>query len=370
MLATFLPAACSRLSIFICYATPQRAQAEEIAQALSNAGHTVFFDQQSLVASADYNDRIRRAIERADRFVFLASRDALTLGRFTLTELAFARERWPSADGHVFPVMIDPSLKIEDFPVYLRSVHAIAVQGNAAAEVAAAIHKTRTTGAFCKTMTALAATALIASGIGISLWQPPTDIAALPLQKVQFRSTLEPPRRDATVNTPAWTDSKVTVTVMPLAYQHRTEPGRRARILTETLSLDFGGTLAPYRAYYVVEITDAACGERWYCIKGNAGPETLEPGKTISREMMFVSPADYAPSWKDFVNSILSHDGFKIKLELVSTIEVQESIGATQKPVIRHCTIDVKGLRAGMQRAGYTLENPNKPDYLQADCSG
>jgi hypothetical protein len=369
MLATLMPTACSRLGIFICYATPQRVRAEEIAQVLSNAGHTVFFDQQSLVASADYNDRIRRAIESADRFIFLASREALTPGRFTLTELAFAKERWPSADGHVFPVLIDPGLKIEDFPTYLRSVHAITVQGNVAAEVAAAIHKTRKIGVFCRTITALAATAVIAAGIGISLWQPPTDIAVLPIQKVQFRSTLEPPRRDATVNTPAWIDSKVTVTAMPLAYQHRTDPGRRARILNETLSLDFGGTLAPYRAYYVVEITDAACGERWYCIKGNAGPETLEPGKTISREVMFVSQADFAPNWKDFVNSILGHDGFKIKVEFVSAIEVQETTGATQKNVVRQCTIDVQALRAGLQRAGYTMENPNKPDYLQADCN-
>jgi hypothetical protein len=321
MFASFLPAGCSRLSIFLSYATPQRGHAEEIAQILKNAGHDVFFDRESLVASVDYNDRIREGIENADCFIFLASREALAPGRFTLTELQFAKERWPSAGGHVFPVMVDPTMGVEDLPVYLRSVQAIVVQGNLAAEVAAAIHKTRKIGRFCKTVTVLAAAAATAAGVAIAMVRPPTDVAMLPIQKIQFRSLAEPPRRDATPETKPWVDSPVTVTVMPLAYAHRTEPGRRARILSEALSLNFGGTVAAYRAIYVVEITDAACGERWFCIKGNAGAETLEPGKTISREMMFISQVDYAPSWKDFVNSILGHDGFTIAVEVTSTLE-------------------------------------------------
>ena len=368
MLRSLLPAACSRLSIFISYATPQRAQADEIAQVLKNAGHHVFFDRESLVASVDYNDRIRRAIERADRFIFLASRESLSPGRFTMTELQFARERWPSAGGHVLPVVVDPTIRVEDLPVYLRSVHAMVAQGNMAAEVAAAIHKTRKVGVFCKTVTIFSVAAVTAAGVAIGMIRPPTDVAVLPIQKIQFRSTVEPPRRDATPDTRPWIDSPVTITVMPLAYQHRTDPGRRARILSETLSANFGGTVAAYKAYYVVEITDAACGERWYCIKGNAGPETLEPGKTISREMLFISQVDYAPSWKDFVNSILGHAGFKIALEVVSTLEAHESIGPAQKKVVTKCTIDVDALRTEMVQAGYSMTEPNKPDYLQADC--
>ncbi len=368
MLAKFLPGACSRLSIFISYATPQRAKAEEIAQALKNAGHHVFIDRESLQASVDYNDRIRRAIQKCDRFVFLATRDAFTPGRFTLTELEFAKARWPSAGGNVLPVMLDPAFRVEDLPVYLRSVHALVVQGNAAAEVVAAIEKTRRTGPLCRAVTALVGTSAIGAALLVSTFQPPVDVAVLPIQKIQFRASVEPPRRDATADTKPWVDSPVTVTAMPIAYQHRTEPGRRARILNEMISLDFGGTNVPYRSYYVVEITDAACGERWICIKGNAGPETLEPGKTISRETLFMAQADYAPSWKDFVNSILGHDGFKISLEVVSTIETPDSTGSAPRKVAVRCNIDVPSLRAAMQRAGYTMENPNKPDYLQADC--
>lgn len=367
MLASILPAACSRLNIFISYATPQREQAEEIAQVLKNAGHDVFFDRESLVASVDYNDRIRNGIDSADCFLFLASREALAPGRFTLTELQFAKERWPAAGGHVFPVIVDPDLGMEDLPVYLRSVQAVVVQGNMAAEVAAAIHKTRKIGKFCKTVTVLAAAAIVGAGVAIGMMRPPTEVAMLPIQKLQFRSMVDPPRGDATPDTKPWVDSPVTVTVMPLAYAHRTEPGRRARILSEAVSLNFGGTVAAYRAIYVVEITDAACGERWFCIKGNAGPETLEPGKTISREMMFISQVDYAPSWKDFVNSILGHDGFAITVDVVSTLDVPGGGSQAQK-IVTKCTIDVKALKSGMERAGYSLKDPNKPDYLQADC--
>ncbi len=368
MLTRLLPIACSRLKIFISYATPQRAQAEEIAQALRNAGHEVFFDQHSLTASVDYIDRIRQSIEKADRFVFLVSREALTPGRFTLTELEFAKERWPSAGGRVFPVIVDSAISAADLPVYLRSVHALVAQGNVTAEVATAVHKTRKVGLVCKTVTALAIAAVMGTGIAFAVIQPPVEVAMLPVQKIQFRSTIQPPRRDATADTPPWTDSPVTVTVMPLAYQHRTEPGRRARILSETITLDYGGTIVPYRAIYVVEVTDAACGERWYCIKGNAEPVTLEPGKTISREMMFVSRASYTPSWKEFVNSILGHESFRIKLEVASDIEVPGNAGVVRSKLVMRCTIDVAAVRAGMQRAGYTMTDPNKPDYLQADC--
>ncbi len=283
-------------------------------------------------------------------------------------ELEFAKQRWPSAGGRVFPVIVDPAISTADLPVYLRSVHALVAQGNVTAEVATAVHKTRKVGLLCKSVTALAFAAVMGAGIGFAMEQPPVEVAMLPMQKIQFRSTMQPPRRDATADTPKWVDSPLTITVMPLAYQHRTEPGRRARILSETITLDYGGTIVPYRASYVVEITDAASGERRYCNQGNAEPVTLDPGKTISREMMFVSRASYTPSWKEFANSILGHEGFRIRLEVASEIEVPGNAGVVRNKLVMRCTIDVAAVRAGMQRAGYTMTDPSKPDYLQADC--
>src|SRR5271155_2735996 len=120
MLADWLPSAFSRLRIFICYSSEYRPLAEEIAQTLRNAGHIVFFDKDALPPARDYNDRIRRAIGGADRFIFLASRSALSVGKYTITELEFVRRRWASPDGKVFPVIVDPELQPSELPAYLR----------------------------------------------------------------------------------------------------------------------------------------------------------------------------------------------------------------------------------------------------------
>ena len=110
MLLDWFPRACSRLRVFICYASEHRPLAEEIAQTLRNNGHTVFFDRDSLPPGHDYNDRIRRTIKSVDRFVFLASRSALAHGKYTLTELDFVKSRWPAPQGVVFPVIADRQL--------------------------------------------------------------------------------------------------------------------------------------------------------------------------------------------------------------------------------------------------------------------
>ena len=99
MLAGWLPDFCTRLNIFLSYSSEYRALAESIAQSLKNDGHQVFFDKDSLPPGGDYNERIRKAIRSSDRFLFLASRSALESGKYTLTELDFARQRWPSPVG-------------------------------------------------------------------------------------------------------------------------------------------------------------------------------------------------------------------------------------------------------------------------------
>ena len=84
------------------YASEQRRLGEEIAQALKNAGHDVFFDMESIPAGGDFNDRIRNAILDCDRMVFLASRQSVAPGKFSLTELQFAKERWPRPPAACF----------------------------------------------------------------------------------------------------------------------------------------------------------------------------------------------------------------------------------------------------------------------------
>ena len=89
----WFPRACSRLKVFICYGRQDRELAKEIGQAFTNAGHDVFIDANSLKVASDFNEAIRKAITRADRFIFLASHHSLSPAAYPQTELGFAEKR-------------------------------------------------------------------------------------------------------------------------------------------------------------------------------------------------------------------------------------------------------------------------------------
>ena len=125
-------------SVFLCHASEDKPVVEPMQLALASAGCEVFYDQESLPAGGDYHARIRDAIQRCDVFVFVASPASITPGKFTLTELKFARERWPSPVKRVLPVAIG-GLKPNDLPKYLQAATVLTISGNPAAEVRAAV---------------------------------------------------------------------------------------------------------------------------------------------------------------------------------------------------------------------------------------
>jgi len=125
-------------TVFLCHASEDKPVAESIQLALASAGCDVFYDEQSLPPGGDYQARIHRAIRKCDLFVFLASAASTTPGRFTLTELKFARERWPSPVNRVLPVTLG-SLSPRELPGYLQASTVLSVGGNAAAEVRAVV---------------------------------------------------------------------------------------------------------------------------------------------------------------------------------------------------------------------------------------
>jgi len=128
------------MEIFISYASEQRALAEEIALALREEGHGVFFDRSALPEGEAYNERIREAIGGSDLLVFLLSPQAVSQGRYTMTELKFAEEKWPSPAGHVLPVMASAT-DMSALPPYLRAVVILRPAGSVAAEVVAAVER-------------------------------------------------------------------------------------------------------------------------------------------------------------------------------------------------------------------------------------
>jgi hypothetical protein len=121
--------------IFLSYASERRGGAEPIAFALRGRGHKVFFDKNDLPPGGNYDAQIEEAVKQSDLMIFLISPESVAPERFTLTELAFARKKWGSARGRVFPVLIAPT-PLSQIPAYLSSVQIMHPEGNAAAEVA------------------------------------------------------------------------------------------------------------------------------------------------------------------------------------------------------------------------------------------
>lgn len=129
-----------KLHIFLSYSSAQRQLAEKIFYALSNTGHMVFFDRNNLPVGKEYNASIQTAIRNSDIFIFLISPDAVTGGHYTLSELKFASEQWPSASGFLLPVMILKT-PFEQIPAFAKSVTILSPQGNVESEIVAEVEK-------------------------------------------------------------------------------------------------------------------------------------------------------------------------------------------------------------------------------------
>jgi hypothetical protein len=129
--------------VFISYANEQRELADGLAVALRKEGDSVFFDRDALIAGAEFHNKIEKEINRSDLFVFLISSESLADGTYALTELKFARQRWPNPAGHVLPVSASPLPAGTKLPSYLEVVTILRPEGNLVAELISATRKMR-----------------------------------------------------------------------------------------------------------------------------------------------------------------------------------------------------------------------------------
>jgi hypothetical protein len=132
----------SKIKIFLTYASEDQATAESMALSLRARGYVVFFDRDDLPPGESFDQRIERAVDDSDFYIFVISADAVAEGRYTLTELSFARRKWPNPNYRVLPVMVRKTPR-ERVPSYLKAVTILEPQGNVAAETSAAIEALR-----------------------------------------------------------------------------------------------------------------------------------------------------------------------------------------------------------------------------------
>jgi hypothetical protein len=132
------------MKIFLCHASEDKATADSIAFSLRARGHQVFLDRDKLPAGASYDQQIERAVKASDIFIFLISPESVAQRRYTLTELEFARHKWPSPNAHVLPVMVRMT-PLEQVPAYLKAVTILEPVGNVTAETSATVDAMRVT---------------------------------------------------------------------------------------------------------------------------------------------------------------------------------------------------------------------------------
>src|SRR5262245_37107249 len=128
------------MKVFLSFSSNQRTVAERISLALLAEKHDVFFDRSSLKRGEAFDAPIRHEIQKSDLFVFLITPDSVAKGSYCLSELEFAREKWPHPKGRVLPVMLIET-EFERIPVYAKAVTILPINGDAAAEIAAEIEK-------------------------------------------------------------------------------------------------------------------------------------------------------------------------------------------------------------------------------------
>jgi hypothetical protein len=126
------------MRIFISYSASDASEAHLMASALQARGYNVFFDKENLGAGQSYDGKIERAVHSADLFIFLLSPEAIEPGRYTMSELGYAQQRWPNPDRYILPVMVR-AVDLNNVPDYLRAVSFLKPSGNLVAEVGSAV---------------------------------------------------------------------------------------------------------------------------------------------------------------------------------------------------------------------------------------
>ena len=89
-----------------------------------------------------YDTKIRKEVDKCNLFLFLISSASISPGRYTLTELQYASDKWTHPDGHVLPVLIE-DVPFDSIPIYLRAVDILKPEGNTPAEILRAVNKLR-----------------------------------------------------------------------------------------------------------------------------------------------------------------------------------------------------------------------------------
>lgn len=116
--------------VFLSYASEQHRDVAAVAVSLRARGYAPFFDRASVLGGESPEAACRAGVETCDLFVFFVSPNSVARGSYTLTELEWAKQRWPDPVGHVMPVLAeDTDLSTVD-PYLTQLLNIAHIRGN------------------------------------------------------------------------------------------------------------------------------------------------------------------------------------------------------------------------------------------------
>jgi len=122
------------MNIFISFAKEQKEIADKLATTLNSQGHKVLYVIKNFPNASSDLDRVRKAIEKAQLFIFLVSPESIKKGSSTLSELSIARHRWRTPKDKVMAIMAS-SVELSTLPQFLQTLDVIKPAGELVSEV-------------------------------------------------------------------------------------------------------------------------------------------------------------------------------------------------------------------------------------------
>ena len=157
------------MKVFICYSHEQRELAQKATLALEGIDVDVFFDREDLPPTGEFNLAIRSAILKCDLFIFIASREAIREGAYTMAELSIAEHRWLHPADRVLTLLADAT-PIGALPPYLSAVTVLAPAGDAVAELVDAVARWRERRRRFWLRRSFVAAAVLLATAGVAVW--------------------------------------------------------------------------------------------------------------------------------------------------------------------------------------------------------
>lgn len=369
---------CSKMKVFISYAREDHLIAKKIFLALADENCEVFFDENSIL-SGNFRKKIMSSIDTCDIFIFLVSSKSLDDNKFVQSELSRIKQRLPSPNGKVIPIIIDEKITVEELSnkdIYLTSNHVVSLGGDITVKTVNAVNDARFIKRKCKLIMAVFLFFFIMLLIFLtyhSVVPNRADVELIKPKKIEFRTLKNPPSCGKKEPTKIdWLTADTALTAMNMTYSNQT-PGKvgKVRVLDVKASL-FIESAEPieYEWFRIVDTRNNAkreSGSAWISDIATAGSFTLNSGSTRSDELLF-KPIRYKSNpWKEFVSNQIMNNYPKMSVSISANIEYYGPLGNSKKWIDVDCKLIVKD-ETKKAFDNYLKRCERLPGYFIAHC--